>query len=314
MDVKSFIKQNRQEWVQLDNLIQEITRNKKLLTPEKIENFQVSYQRTAHLLSYSQTFFPQEEVTVYLNGLLAKAHHLLYRDQFTSMFQIKQFFGKTFVRLLREQKRFIFVAMLLFLIGGLGGFLSVWSDPLNLYSILPGQIANNVNPDQLGNSNKVIDSASISATIMTNNIQVAFMAFIGGITLGLFTIYILFYNGLIIGALAALFMEYGKLYDFWAYIVPHGMIELTAIFIAGGSGLLMGYRILVPGSYPRSFQIKRQALSSIQLILGTIPLFIIAGIIEGYITPAPIPLEAKYAFALLTVLALILYVSIVRPD
>jgi len=310
MDLKSFIKQHRRDWEILEQSLKDLSKRKRTLTAERVECFQMLYRKTVNHLSFSQTYFPNEEVTIYLNDLVGKAHNLLYSGQgTTSLAQLKQFFGKTFIYLMIEQWRFILVAFLLFSIGGIGSFLAVMNDPLHLYSVLPTQIAKYVDPAQLGN-NDVVDSAAISAQIMTNNIQVAILAFVGGITLGAFTLYLLINNGIIIGALAALFWQSGKFYDFWAYIVPHGMIELTAIFIAGGSGLLMGYRILVPGPYSRAFQVKRQAVRSVQLLLGTIPLFIVAGIIEGYITPAHISLEAKYAFSLLTVAGLILYVWI----
>ena len=112
-----------------------------------------------------------------------------------------------------------------------------------------------------------------------------------------------------LGALAALYWVYGNSYDFWAYIVPRGMIELSAIFIASGSGIAMGYKFLVPGHLPRSYQLKKQALRSVQLLIGTIPLFIIAGFIEGFITPSPLPLLAKYLVACLTIIALGLYIA-----
>lgn len=308
MELREFIKQNRGPWEQLEQSIREMSKRKSL-TPRHVENFQILYRQALNHLSYSQTYFPDEEVTAYLNALVAKAHNLLYRGQAaTSWHQLKQFFGKTFIRLLLEQRRFFFTAMLLFLIGGVGSFLAVLNDPLHLYSILPPSIAAGVDPAHLGQGKQLIDAPAMSAQIMTNNIQVAILAFAGGLTFGILTIYLLISNGILLGALAALFWQYGKFYDFWAYIVPHGMIELTAIFIAGGSGLLMGYRLLVPGPYSRIYQLKNQAARSVQLLLGTIPLFIVAGTIEGYITPAPIPLQAKYGVALLTVIGLGLYV------
>ncbi|AFQ45236.1 stage II sporulation protein M [Desulfosporosinus meridiei] len=308
MDLKAFMKQHAQDWDLLEQSLKELSKGKRALTAERVDYFQMSYQKAVNHLSFSQTYFPEEEVTIYLNDLVAKAHNLLYRDQgTTSLSQLKHFFGSTFIHLMIEQRRFVWTAFILFLIGGLGGFLAVITDPLHLYSVLPGEIAKHVDPDQLG-QHGIVDSAGISAQIMTNNIQVALLAFVGGITLGAFTVYLLIKNGIMIGALAAVFWQHGKFYDFWAYIVPHGMIELTAIFIAGGAGLLMGYRILVPGQYSRTFQLKRQALRSVQLFLGTIPLFIVAGIIEGYITPAQISLEAKYAFSLFTVIGLVVYV------
>ena len=211
------------------------------------------------------------------------------------------------MRLLGQWK-FIVIAMVLFIIGGLASFISVINDPLHLYSILPAEMAQGVNPEGLGEGHESIDSSFMSAYIMTNNIQVAILAFAGGITFGLLTVYLLIYNGIIVGALAGLFWNYENSYAFWAYIVPHGMIELTAIFIAGGAGLLMGYKLFVPGRYSRIYQLKEQAKRSVLLLLGTIPLFIIAGIIEGFITPAALSLEAKYVVAIITVIGLIAYI------
>ncbi|MBS4199245.1 stage II sporulation protein M [Bacillus sp. FJAT-49732] len=310
MNIKQFIKQHRDEWKQLEHLIGVLQKRKNTYTAVEIEQFNRLYQKAAQNLSYCQTYFPKEEVTIYLNGLVSKSHNLLYKDQISSFKQIRHFFSTTFIGLLLGQWKAVATAMLLFVLGALGSFFSVLNDPLNMYTILPAEIAQNVDPTLLGSQDGAVDSALMSASIMTNNIQVAILAFAGGVTFGLLTVYVLIYNGIMIGALAALFWNYGKTYDFWAYIVPHGMVELTAIFIAGGAGLLMGYKLLVPGYFSRGFHLRQQAKRSVQLMLGTIPLFIIAGIIEGFITPAAISLEAKYFVALITVFGLILYMLI----
>ncbi|TXC90301.1 stage II sporulation protein M [Metabacillus litoralis] len=312
MNIKQFMKQHRDDWKQLEQLISLLSKKRRSLTGNDIEQFNRLYQKTAQNLSYSQTYFPTEDVTTYLNGLVSKAHNLLYKDQTSSIKQFRYFFSTTFIGLFLKQWKFVIIAMLLFILGAVGSYFSVLNDSLNIYSILPADIAQGVDPESLGDHDGAVDSPFMSATIMTNNIQVAILAFAGGITFGILTVYLLIYNGIIIGALAALFWQHDKAYDFWAYIVPHGMIELTAIFIAGGAGLLMGYKLFVPGPYTRAYQLKQQAKHSVQLLLGTIPLFVIAGIIEGYITPAPISLEAKYIVALLTVFGLVFYVLIGR--
>ena len=310
MNVKQFVKMHREEWKQLEELITTLSTHRRSITGDRVTQYHRLYQKAAQNLSYSQTYFPNDEVTQYLNGLVAKSHNLFYKDQVSSLKQTRHFFSVKFIGLLLEQWKFVIFAMILFLIGALGSFLSVMNDPLHIYAILPTEIAKGVDPDQLGKGHEAVNSSLMSASIMTNNIKVAIFAFAGGITFGLLTVYLMVYNGIIIGALAALFWHHGKSYDFWAYIVPHGMIELTAIFIAGGAGLLMGYKLFVPGQFSRSYQLKQQAIRSVQLLLGTIPLFVIAGIIEGFITPAAISLEAKYIVAFLTVVGLILYMVI----
>jgi uncharacterized membrane protein SpoIIM required for sporulation len=186
--------------------------------------------------------------------------------------------------MLRARERFIGVSALLVLIGFLSGFIAVWDDPLRLPAIVPPEYAS-VDPKAITEDRGPLQAPIVSASIMTNNIRVAVLAFACGITLGIGTVYLLVYNGILIGALAALYHRAGEGYAFWAYILPHGVIELTAIFIAGGAGLYMGYVILVPGPFTRKFRFVTAAKESVQMMLGTIPLFVAAGIIEGYITP-----------------------------
>ncbi|MBO0995085.1 stage II sporulation protein M [Bacillus sp. SD088] len=310
MNIKQFTQRYRENWKELEHLTTIIGKSKKNVTAKSMKQFYQLYQKASQNLSYSQTNFPNEKLTGYLNELVARAHNVLYKDQTTSVGQFRHFFTTTFIGLLLEQWKAIVVAMRLFVLGMAGSFFSVIADPLHIYTILPNDIVQSVDPNQLGSSDGTVDSPTMSASIMTNNIQVAFLAFAGGITFGLLTVYVMVYNGIIVGALAGLFWAHGKSFDFWAYIVPHGMIELTAIFIAGGAGLLMGYKLFVPGQYSRGFQLKTQSIRSVQLIIGTIPLFIIAGVIEGFITPAAFSLEVKYFVAFLTIIGLILYVLI----
>jgi len=308
MNVRQFVKRHREEWKQLEGYAAHLQKKGRKVTGDDISAFQRLYQKTAQHLSYSRTYFPNEEVTHYLNGLVSKSHNLLYKDQVTSFQQMRYFFSAKFVGLLLEQWKFIVVAMLLFMFGLLAAFLAVAEDPLAYYAVMPDEMSTAVDPQQLGEGLDTIDNSMMSAQIMTNNIQVAILAFASGITLGLGTIFILVYNGLIIGALAAVYWHAGMTYDFWAFIVPHGMVELAAIFIAGGAGLLMGYKLFVPGEYTRGYQLKVNAMRSVQLFLGTIPLFIIAGVIEGFITPADLSLEMKYIVAIVTVIGLLLYI------
>lgn len=310
LNLRQFIIAHRKDWQLLEEMVITMNKRKKHVTGEEINQFHRVYLKVTQSLSYSQTYFPNEEVTGYLNELVAKAHNLLYRDKVSSMSQMRHFFSQKFIRLLTEQRTFVLVAFALFMVGALGGFVAILDNPLHLQTLLPDDMAQGVDPDQLGAQDGMAGSSVMSVEILTNNIQVAFLAFAGGVTFGLLTIYVLIQNGIMVGALAALFWHHEMTYDFWAYIVPHGVIELTAIFIAGGAGLLMGYKLVNPGLYSRAYQLKTQAKRSVQLLLGTIPLFIIAGIIEGYITPAKISLELKYIVAFVTVIGLVLYIAI----
>lgn len=310
MNLKTFIKQYRANWKELEQQTRVFNKSRSKLSTQNIEKFDRLYQKAAQNLSYSQTYFPNEEVTGYLNQLVTKAHNVLYQTEHSSWKQVRYFFSTKFIGLLLEQWKAVLIAMLLFSLGGLASFLVVANDPMQLHAILPADMAQGIMApgDLEANANAgAIDGSLMSAQLMTNNIQVAILAFAGGLTFGLLTVYLLIYNGIIVGALAGLFWHSGSSYIFWAYIVPHGMIELLAIFIAGGAGLLMGYKLFVPGNLSRIYQLKRHSLRSVQLLLGTIPLFIIAGIIEGFITPADFSLQTKYGVALLTVIGFLVY-------
>lgn len=304
MDIRSFMRRHRAQWNELEELMRQFAEQPRGIGAPQIDRLTALYRSASSHLSYMRTENPADELTVYLNQLVSRAHHLLYQEQFTSKHQLRRFFAAHLPSLIRQRLRFIVAAALLLAFGGLSGFIAVWSDASNLHAVLPESIAQNVDPNRVGEGAKEAPHALLSTAIMTNNIRVAILAFVSGITFGIGTVYLLAYNGLIIGALAAFFWQAGKSVIFWAYILPHGIIELTAIFIAGGAGLYMGCALLMPGPYPRRLVLLRSAKESAQLLLGTIPFFVIAGLIEGYVTPSELPLGMKYAFAGITLLLL----------
>lgn len=316
MEITLFLKENRATWAELEHLLARTAKHPKRVTADEIDRITLLYKKTSAHLAFIRTYYPQDETTFYLNQLVAEAHNFTYKHSYTSDHRLIRFFQTYFVGLIEKRLAFIGIAFLLFLLGAIFGFSSVYTDPLNLYAVLPSEIAENIDPERTGEGHDQINSPIISTMIMTNNIKVAFLAFVSGISFGLFTIYLLVYNGLIIGALAVVFLQAGKTYEFWAYILPHGIIELTAIFIAGGAGLYMGYRMVVPGRYSRKYQLLEAAKESAQLLLGTLPLFVVAGVIEGFITPSSLSLEIKYLFSLLTLLLLLaayLYGTLRKP-
>ncbi|MBP1990895.1 stage II sporulation protein M [Paenibacillus eucommiae] len=307
MDISRFIKEHKSAWTELEQLCGQMDKRKSGLQASQLDRFAELYKIVSAHLATLQTHRAADEMTLYLNQLVSKAHNLLYKENNKSSQQLSTFFLHHFPALIRKRKWFVVFAFALFVIGGLSGYLAVWKDPLNLYQILPPSMAGSIDPAQTDQPRGDLHSPLISTTIMTNNIRVAVLAFISGITLGIGTVYLLITNGLLIGALAAVFMQSGKSYVFWAYILPHGVIELAAIFIAGGAGLYMGYRIFVPGPYSRKRLFLESAKESAQLLLGTLPLFVIAGIIEGYITPSTLSLEVKYIVAGATLVLLGVY-------
>ncbi|MGG4496864.1 stage II sporulation protein M [Brevibacillus reuszeri] len=312
MDITSFWHKHKASWAQLEQLVERFDRHPREIEANDIDQLTHLYKKASAHLAYIRTYDPSNEMTLYLNQLVSRAHNLAYKQHSSSWQQLTHFFGSHLMQLIEKRAGFIAVAALLFIIGGVSGFAAVMVDPLNLYYVLPQGMAEQIDPSRLGEGHASINSPVVSTMIMTNNMKVAMLAFVSGITFGIFPIYLLLFNGLLVGALAAVYFQSGSSYAFWAYILPHGVIELTAIFIAGGAGLHMGYRMLVPGRFARKYQFLEAAKESAQLLLATLPLLVIAGIIEGYITPSSLSLEVKYVVAFVTLLILIGWYLIAR--
>ena len=159
------------------------------------------------------------------------------------------------------------------------------------------------------------DANQIGSTqIFTNNIRVTFYAFALGAMLGVGTLYILAYNGAMFGAIIALTYRAGFGNDLLSFVVGHGVIELSCIFIAGGAGLLIGTALLMPGDLSRGDALKSRGMEAVRLIVGCVPLLVVAGIIEGFISPQPIPAAIKIGIGTLTGLVLYSYLLLAGRD
>jgi uncharacterized membrane protein SpoIIM required for sporulation len=145
--------------------------------------------------------------------------------------------------------------------------------------------------------------------IMINNIRVTFLSFALGITFGMGTLWVLWVNGLILGPLAMLYHRAGLGMDFWAHILPHGVLELPAIFLGAGAGLELGRALLLPGELPRIESLKAAARRGLPLLGGTVLLLVVAGVIEGFYTPKPIEPIYKLLMSSVTAVLLILYLA-----
>lgn len=308
MDIRRFIRDYRPLWSELETLLPLFEGSRRSgADAVQIDRLTRLYKTVSGHLAYAQTYYPNDGIVPHLNRLVSRAHHALHGEQWKSTNKLGDFFKYRFAAYLLERRWAVLIAALLMTLGGIGGYLAVQADPLNLYVIVSPDIAGSINPDQIGAGHDELPHATFSSSIMTNNIKVAVLAFASGITFGIMTVYILIHNGILIGALAALFAQAGNSYMFWAYILPHGIIELAAIFIAGGAGLYMGYRMVNPGPHTRKYAFLQSVKQSALLLIGTLPMFVLAGIIEGYVTPSALSPEAKYAFAGLTLLVMALY-------
>src|SRR5205823_11258746 len=153
-------------------------------------------------------------------------------------------------------------------------------------------------------------AAEFSTAVLVNNIKVSFVAFALGVFLCAGTVAILFYNGLNVGVAGGLFIHAHQAGKFFGLILPHGLLELTAVTIAGAAGLRLGWTVIAPGDRPRGEALAEEGRRSVVLVLGLMLCFIVAGLIEGFVTPSDLPVFLRVAIGILVELAFISWVVI----
>ncbi len=312
MDERTFIEGSREAWERLESTLSE-TRSSGVtrLDATRLRQLHDDYRRSAADLAYAQTHFPESQSAEYLNSLVGRAHAELYGAAPRRLASMWGFFARGYPALVREHWREVSLsAALLFGATALGFILAYVNYPLARLFI-PEALREGVSDTlESGTDLHAITAPFaplLTAGITANNIQVAFLAFAGGMTFGALTVYALMVNGLLLGALAGAFDKAGGSLYFWALIVPHGSLELPAIVLAGAAGLMIGRALISPGDLPRSAALKRVSPNALRVLLGTLPLFVVAGAIEAFITPAPLPESLKLAFGAVLAALLLTY-------
>jgi len=256
----------------------------------------------------------------YLNELVGRAHHLIHRRRSSVLKNFVNFIAYDFPATFRREIRPIMLAAILLLGSSLVGGIAYQVDPQW------GQLI--LSQPQLRQYEKTVEAsreellataiteeqmAAMSAYIITNNIQVCLTAIAGGILFGLGTLYTLLVNGFVLGVIGTMFVSRGPEYNlyFWSGILPHGVLEIPAIFIAGGTGFLFARGLLLPGKFSRGEALRREGKNAMKLLGGVILILILAGLIEGFITPAAFEIlpEAKIVFAVLLFGGFVYYLS-----
>ena len=316
MNQRAFVKKRGGAWERLELLLAR-TGRRGLRELDADELFELGrlYRWVTSDLAYAQGHRFDAQLLHYLNRLTARAHAHVYGSTIESgRARVARFFAQTFPREFRASWPYIAVCIALTVLWTAVAYAIVQDNPANAYALLPDWLVPEHITKSLHNSNFAFtpdQSAMMSSEIITNNIKVAVLTFAGGIvTLGAFTIYLIIFNALMLGALGALFAQAGFGPDFWATIAPHGFIELTAIQIAGGAGLLIAAGVLFPGRIARKDAIARNGRRAGVLIGGVVAMLCVAGIIEGFFSPLRFGMTVRAAVGIASALALILYFSL----
>jgi len=230
----------------------------------------------------------------YLNQLLARAHNLIYMGRRARPWSLLDFYRHEFPRTFRRTWRYTALAFMLFLAGALAGFSASLADPSLQRFFLGPQMSATIDRREMWTHSVLTIKPLASSAIMTNNLTVSFTMFAAGILGGMGTVFLLAMNGVVIGVIAAACWQAGMSLQLWSFVAPHGILELPAVFIAGGGGLLLGRGLLFPGELPRRESLTFYGGQGVRLALGIIPLLLVAGVLEGFLSPSGLPVAAKF--------------------
>ncbi len=274
MNAEQFYRSRQGDWQQLTALLdksQQMTR----LTPAEVQQMGLLYRSVTSDLALAQREYPRHQVTTFLNQLVARGHATIYQGEPLAVRRLKHYFLVGLPATFRESLPFMITAALLLIVPAIiAGFLTNWEPDVSTW-LLPANVQALrplIEDQELWTNIPVEERPYTSAFLMSNNIQVSFMAFGGGITAGLFSLYILVLNGLLLGGITGLTAHYDVGFELWTFVIGHGVIELSAIFIAGGSGLMLGWAILQPGLLKRGDALMLAGRKAVKLIIACVPI------------------------------------------
>jgi uncharacterized membrane protein SpoIIM required for sporulation len=312
-----FINDKKDNWQRLEDLLGLLEFSSvRSLSKMEVREFGELYRRAAADLAIARAETRDPKLVNYLNSLVIRAHGKIYRAEGQGLNLIGQFFTQDFPRAFRRTWRYTALAFGVFMFFSIVSFILCYNDPkfADELGLSPARTAAQTNFkwwETLNQANQVG-----SSQILTNNILVALMAFAYGAFLGVGTLYVLFNNGLHIGGVLGVVYQANTPFanDLVTFMVGHGVIELSCIFIAGGAGMLIGYSIINPGDLSRLQALKKNGLEAVRLAIGCAILLVLAGIIEGFLSPSALPASIKYGTGILTGIALYSYLLMVGRE
>ncbi len=312
MVAEDFIAAKRPNWQRLEQLLGKAQSARlRALTADELYELGRLYRQTTSDLAVARRDFPQHRVTDVLNGLVGRAHGVIYRNEATTWGRIHDFVLLTFPQVWRKLLPFTLVALLFFTLPALLAFAVAYTPGMEreMGLLFPGAefLAERIKNEEEWWLDINNARGGNAALIASNNILVTLQAFAGGILFGLLTIYAMIFNGLMLGTVAGLSAQYGFSGRLWGFIAAHASIELSVIFFAGGAGLQLAWAILHPGLLSRGAALRVAAERAIVIMIGCVPLLMIAGTIEAFISPSALPVWVKLVVSLGTGIALYSY-------
>ena len=305
-----WLQKRKPYWERLEQLLAQTNRRGvKALNRSELRELSALYRQTAADLSALRVDGGSQHYAGYLNHLLSSAHNTIYSGVRARPSAIFYFYARTYPAIFRRNFAFCFAAFLIFTVASAAFALVTFFYPDFQNYVLGPQMVDTIRHREMWTHSIVGIKPLASSGIMTNNLTVSFLAFASGITAGIGTVYLMLTNGMLFGTIATACWMAGMSKQLFSFIAPHGALELPAIFIAGGAGLRIAQAMLFPGMMTRKTALRYAGRDAVQLLLGCIPLLVVAGIIEAFVSPTKLPASAKFTLSAALLATLIMWLS-----
>lgn len=310
MSLKRWFIEQEPHWQRLEELLAQAQPGMKMLSPDETRELALLYRSAINDLSRVQSAPEFQHLEPYLNNLVQRGHARVFERPPTRARDIGRFFAVDFPRCFRRHIGLIGLAFALFALGSIIALITIKLNPETERFFLPPPVISELDRGVLW-TDRAKAALSESSFLMTNNIRVAINAFAFGVVFGIGTLLLMFHNGMFaFGGPMGVTWQHGMGHRLLQFVMAHGVIELTTIFIAGGAGMLIGFSLLFPGDLPRWQAVRQKANESFILIMGCVPLLVIAGLIEGLVSlNQQVGWPLRVAVAIASALFLIAYLG-----
>ena len=314
VDIDGFIQAHSDDWRRLDELMASAERRGQLPAAE-IDELVRLYERVSTHLSIARTRFDDHALNVVLTRRVGRARALIYGSRTGTWRDAARFVTDEFPRAVWSARYAVLASFLLFMVPAVVFATWLANSPAALDVATDGDaVARRAYvEEEFEDYYSSQPAAQFASLVTTNNIRVSILAFAGGVLACVPTILLMVSNGVNGGAAAGMFAAAGQMPRFWGLVLPHGLLELTAVFIAGGAGLRLGWALIDPGDRPRTTALAAEGRRSVVIVIGLVAAFTVAGIIEGFVTGSPLPTWARVGIGVTVEAAFLGYLVLRGP-
>lgn len=302
MDRDTFVARNGRDWDRLDVLSRQHA-----LSADETDELVRLYLRASSHLATARRRYRDVNLLLYLNGVVTRANAVVYGTRARSSRRVLHAVTHTFPAAMWHARKAILVSTAVFLVAFALAAVWIATTPAAADVAIPPHVRDAYLEEDFANYYSSQPAAQFATLVFTNNARVGILAFGAGILFAVPTLLVLAYNGLNVGVAAGIFHAAGRAPLFWGLILPHGLLELTAIFVAGGSGLRLGWTLISPGDRTRSQALTDEARRAVVIVLGLVFVFLVAGLIEAFVTPSGLPTWARVGTGILVEVAFLSY-------